>query len=199
MARHEHRCSMCGRTFRRPEDLRQHQWTKSHGTAPRGSDPRRRHVWRAIAVAGAAAVLAFFALSRGGNLPSVGSHWHADYAIEICGRPLGRQPPSPGDIHTHGDRRIHIHPASRSTSRKAANLGAFFRSLGGTLSDSVLELPGGATYRDGEACAAGVAGSVRVFVNGKEIPRPARYVPQDGDEVLFTFQPASARDPGGRP
>lgn len=190
-----HRCPVCERAFSRPEDLWQHQQAKGHQGASRASrDARSRKgtAWKAAGVLIAVAAVGVALLRDRPSLPSVGSHWHADYAIEICGRTLRRQPPSPGDVHTHGDGRIHVHPASRITAGRAANLAAFFYSLGGRLSDSLLELPGAGMHRNGELCRAGLPGSVRVYVNAQEIRRPARYVPQDGDDILITFGPPSA-------
>jgi hypothetical protein len=69
-------------------------------------------------------------------------HWHAAYAIDICGE---MQPPiptfeQPNDIHTHGDGVIHIHPKSASAAGKNAKMGVFLDGAGVELSDTKLTI-----------------------------------------------------------
>ena len=67
-------------------------------------------------------------------------HWHAAFAVDICGK---EQPPvqdGPVDklgIHTHGDGVIHIHPFVTRAAGKGANLGRFFTQVGMKVTDSV--------------------------------------------------------------
>lgn len=141
-----------------------------------------------------AVIAVLIALGSGESLPEVGSHWHAGYTIEICGETLPPRPASPGDVHTHGDGLIHVHPSTYRTAGENANLARFVASIGGTLRDSVLDVPGRRTLRNGDRCQNGEEGRVAVYVNGDRIAEPAAYVPQDGDEVRIAFEPATERE-----
>lgn len=66
----------------------------------------------------------------GPRLPRVGDHWHASYEVVLCGRPEPQLAYSPGNIHTHGDGVIHIHPATPEEAGSNAHLGRFFASAG---------------------------------------------------------------------
>ncbi len=144
---------------------------------------------------GTVAIIAvLIALPSGESLPRVGSHWHAAYTIEICGETLPPQPASRGDVHTHGNGRIHTHPSTFRTAGENANLGQFFRSFGGTLRDSLLHVPRRGTLRNGDRCDNGGEGRVAVYVNGDRITDPAAYVPQDGDDVRIAFEPTTGRE-----
>lgn len=181
-------CSQCGRTFANGEALKQHR-AAVHGN---GSGIR----WGSWLLWGTLAALlvggGYWAYGAWGTrpLPRPGDHWHADYEIVVCGRTLPHQPYSQGDVHTHGSGRIHVHPHTRETAGRRANLGRFVRSLGGRLGDTVLVLPDGRTYRNGDRCG-NEPGRVSVYVNGRRLDRPARYVPRDGDRVRITYEPRS--------
>ena len=122
------------------------------------------------------------------RLPQVGDHWHATLEIVICGK---RQPPlsgSPGAIHSHGDGdQIHIHPASRGQSGTQSNLGRFFDRHELRFTASMIELPGGRLYKEGDPCPDGGPGNLEVRVHGREIADPRSYVPQDGDRIQIRF------------
>lgn len=107
-------------------------------------------------------------------LPGVGDHWHARYAVTIDGADLEIFPASEGDIHSHGDGLVHIHPHSDATAGDAATLSSFFASLSGELTDDALRLPDGRTF---------TAGSVEIRVDSEAIGSWATYVPQDGDQI----------------
>jgi hypothetical protein len=124
-------------------------------------------------------------------LPYRGDHWHAGFTLVICGE---TQPPFPtghGNIHTHGDGYIHIHPQSRADEGRNANLGAFFRSAGGQISDTSITLPSGEAYSNGDRCPDGAAGSVTVARPDDgtltRIVNAANYVPRDREWLLIKF------------
>lgn len=122
-------------------------------------------------------------------LPQAGDHWHATLEIEICGKREPPLPPSPGGIHAHGgEHRIHIHPSSRAESGERSTLGRFFDGQRLRFTASMIELPGGHVYREGDACPDGTAGNVVVRVNGREIADPRAYVPRDGDRIQIRFR-----------
>ena len=107
-------------------------------------------------------------------LPGNGDHWHARYRVEIDGQELAIFPPSDGDIHSHGDGLVHIHPHSDATAGHAATLSAFFTSLGGELTDASLRLPDGRTFGQD---------AVQILVDDDPLTGWASYVPQDGDQI----------------
>ena len=95
--------------------------------------------------------------------PGVTDHWHAAYAIDICG---SIQPPltndaDPNGTHTHGDGVIHIHPFSSGGAGENATLGAFLDGAGIKLTDTQLTVgdqttttaPGAATTAPGDTTA----------------------------------------------
>lgn len=193
----DHTCPICERTFASTEALRAHRRAKSHYDTS-GPPFWRRHGGKLLIGAGAAALLGWLVyVDRGPRYPTTDSHWHADYVIEICGRELPPAPYSQGDVHTHGDGRIHIHPATRASAGRAANLDAFFRSIGGTLEDSLLYVRGEGTYRTGEDTCGDRPGRVAVYVDGERIEDPAAYVPMDGEDVRIAFEPQPTAAQGG--
>lgn len=131
--------------------------------------------------------------ARGGDA-RVGDHWHALLTIELCGQTLPPLPPSPGDVHTHGDGVIHIHPASPATAGRNASLAAFFRTTPVQITATSIAV-GGARYADGGTCPDGKAGALTVLVRrkGASAFRPERdflrYLPRDGDEIRVVFGP----------
>lgn len=79
-------------------------------------------------------------------------HWHAAFAIEVCGTELDPVQDGPTDvqgIHTHGDGLIHIHPFTRSAAGKRATMARYFKQVGLTVTDTGFELPDGMTMADG--------------------------------------------------
>ncbi len=115
-------------------------------------------------------------------------HWHAKYAVEVCGKTLAPFPYSPGDVHTHGDGVIHVHPTSPATAGRNANLAAFFRSVKMEVLPGYLRLPDGKVYRDGDPCPDGKPGRVKVLVNGREELDFLAHVIRDGEEVKVVFR-----------
>jgi hypothetical protein len=139
--------------------------------------------------------------------PSVGDHWHASYAINICGRGEELLPEFEGGTDTHGDGVIHVHPVQPSDEGAAARLVEFFRNAGGVLSERSIGLPGERPWLAGNTCPGGRPGKVVVVVNegplginertlGKEVDT---YVPQDGDRILIAFVPSGSAAPAVPP
>lgn len=133
-------------------------------------------------------------LSRQPRGPGVGAHWHAAYSIELCGKAVPPLPPSPGDVHTHGDGVIHIHPTNAASSGRRATLSAFFRSTQARLTETSITVPGQA-YTNGMACPDGRAGTLKMLVQNKG-QGPFRlvrdflsFVPNDRDVVRIIFGP----------
>jgi len=132
-------------------------------------------------------VALLFAASSKPRLPRVGDHWHARYSVAICGQTLAPFPYTPGNVHTHGDGVIHIHPQAPFESGRNANLGRFFASAGVVFARGRLEFPDGRRFREGDRCPDSRQGRVRVLVNGKPSDAFERYVPQDGDQIVIEF------------
>lgn len=120
--------------------------------------------------------------------PKVGDHWHASFKLIICGERTPPLPISPGDIHTHGDDAIHIHPNRPDTAGRNATLAAFLQTTSLRITQTSLEISG-KTYSKGDRCPDGRAGNVSVLVNGRARQDFASYVPQDGDQIEFRFGP----------
>ncbi|MCL6552885.1 MAG: hypothetical protein K6W08_07175 [Firmicutes bacterium] len=146
--------------------------------------------WAVAAVGLVAVVGVLIALGSrpGARLPRVGDHWHAPFRIVLCGERTPPLPPSPGNVHTHGDDVIHIHPAIPEEAGRHATLGAFLRSVGMEVTDTSLTVRG-KTYANGDRCPDGRAGRVAVLVNGRTIQDVQAYVPRDGDQIEFRFGP----------
>ncbi len=97
-------------------------------------------------------------------------HWHAAFAVEVCGKELGPLQDGPQDmqgIHTHGDGLVHIHPFTRTAAGKRATLERFFKQISFTVTDSGFELPkgmtmegGGTTVKEGVTKCAGKDGEL---------------------------------------
>ena len=152
---------------------------------------RQRQPWElwiagsVIAIVAAAIVVVVGSqLSR----PKVGDHWHAPFKIIICGERLPPLPPSEGDIHTHGDDVIHIHPHSWETAGRNATIAAFLRSAALGVTETSITIMS-KTLENGDRCADGRGGAVTVLINGMPTRGFATYVPQDGDQIEIRFAP----------
>lgn len=164
---------------------------KRTGPKPRAQTPRRLadRLWPwlfgALVVLGVSLVA--HAIRSRPPYPRAGAHWHAPFSVEVCGQALAF-PPSPGNVHTHGDGVIHVHPETDEEGRHAT-LATFFRSLGVTLEPDALVLPDGRRFRNGDRCGDAPA-RLRVWVNDREmsVAEFLRYYPQDRDRVRVRFQ-----------
>lgn len=193
----DHTCPVCDRSFGSTEALRSHRRAKNHYDTS-GPAWWRAHAGKLALGVGLAVLFGWLLfVDEDPRYPTTSSHWHADYVIEICGRELPRAPYSQGDVHTHGDGQIHVHPSTNASAGRAANLEAFFSSIGGTLRDSLLDVRGEGTFRTGEHTCGDRPGRVAVYVDGDRIEDPAAYVPRNGEDVRIVFEPVSTGASGG--
>jgi hypothetical protein len=127
-------------------------------------------------------------------------HWHAAFAVEVCGKmldPVPQKEPDVQGIHTHGDGLIHIHPFTRSASGDRATLGKFFKQAGLTVTDSGFEVPegmamanGATTVKVGETTCGGKEGEL-VLAHWKDAAsaagtKPDKIIRSGFDKVRFT-------------
>lgn len=125
----------------------------------------------------------------------VGEHWHASYRIYICGKRVTNFPTLEGEVHSHGDGFMHIHPATPPFANENATLGAFLRlyeTIIGQQPDGkrVLVFPGGTRIEDGSECPDGKTHDIEVLNKGEEIELdPALFTPHEGDEIVIRFGP----------
>lgn len=160
-------------------------------TKARADRTRDRVFWIGLGVAGAALFIVLLVMAGGEQPPRRGDHWHARYAVVICGVPRPQFPPTQGDVHTHGDGVIHSHPQARSETGKNANLRRFFQSAGVGFARERIEFPDGTRYRNGDPCPDGSPGTLRLLVNGRPSDAFERYVPRDRDTIVVEFGPPS--------
>ena len=130
-----------------------------------------------------------------------GDHWHAAYGVFICDDflPDIQSDRDPNGIHTHNDGVIHIHPFTSASSGSRATLGAFVQTVGMTLTDDELKVPGGKSYGKDSKCGD-KPGKVRVLLNGEERsgdPKDIRL--RDRDKLVIAFAPADAKLPEDPP
>lgn len=132
-------------------------------------------------------------LTRGA---SVGEHWHASYRIYICGKRLANYPNAEGEIHSHGDGFLHIHPHTQAFSGDNATLGTFLRLYETGLGqlpngNRVLTFPDGTTYEDGDTCPGSKEKhDIEVLNKGKPITGdPGAFIPHEGDAIVIRFGP----------
>jgi len=150
---------------------------------------RRSRSWwdlfRFMVVVGVA-LLAYLTSSRP-RQPGPGVHWHARFSVEICGQSV-RFPYSPGNVHTHGDGVIHVHPETEEEAREAT-LRTFFRSVGVSIGSGEIGLPDGRRFRDGDPCD-GRPGKLVTMINGRrvDVDRFLGHYPQDGDRIQVVFR-----------
>lgn len=150
---------------------------------------RERLFWIGLAVIGAGVFIALIVMASAKEPPGRSDHWHARYAVIVCGVPRPQFPFTQGGIHTHGDGVIHSHPHNRSEMGRNANLGRFFASAGVVFARDRIEFPDGTRYRNGDRCPDGNAGMLRLLVNGKPSDAFDRYVPRDRDTIVIEFGP----------
>jgi hypothetical protein len=145
---------------------------------------------------------------------AAGDHWHAAFAVNVCGEWLGNPPTfeTAADnanvrvgIHTHGDGFMHIHPFTKSEGGDNATVGRFLTYGGWDASEDSLSVwtgpesaPKVKDYSAGDRCPkgtkfAGKPGVVKWSVDckGRE-GNPSDYKPADGDVVAIAFLPKGA-------
>lgn len=131
-------------------------------------------------------------------------HWHAAYAIDICGQvqPNLPQPQDLIGLHTHTDGLIHVEPFVTSNPQDAGHSATLARFAQGEpgfkLTSSELRYPGGKTYHNGDKCGAkkGLV-QIKVWPKAKETaaeffsdPKDVRI--KDGQGITIAFLPAGA-------
>jgi len=117
-------------------------------------------------------------------------HWHALYAVFICGRRQPNFPTWEAGVHTHADGVIHIHPFLPHEEGEGARLTKWFEYGGGKLTQTEMQMPGTPVdqiYRKGDRCPEGGAGVLQVSVNGERLDDWSDYIPQDGDRIIIEF------------
>jgi hypothetical protein len=125
----------------------------------------------------------------------VGEHWHASYKIYICGKRMANYPTVEGEIHSHGDGFLHIHPSDATYAGDNANLGKFLLLYETTFTvdakgHRVMTFPTGTSVKDGEKCSNKKRYNW-VFTNkGKTVKGdPSVFLPHDGDVLVMSFGP----------
>lgn len=129
-------------------------------------------------------------------------HWHADLLIIDCGNEVDlRNPRGLSNrigtplLHEHGDDRIHVEGVVMEY--KDVSLPAFFRSIGGNLTNDHLVVPtnnGPVVRSNGERCPDGKSGQVQVFIYRTVVGVVSQIKLQD--VTSFTIAPQSAVPPG---
>ena len=127
--------------------------------------------------------------SGGGRFPQIGDHWHADYALSVCGESVPAFPATEGGVHSHGDGLIHIHPTHPAEAGANATLARFIASAGGRLTNDTIRLPSGEEYTNGDPCSNDQPGQVFLRVNGIPTTTIASYVPRNGERLELGFEP----------
>jgi hypothetical protein len=144
--------------------------------------------------------------------PTLEDHWHAAFAVNICGdwldnpatfeSPAGNSGVGAG-IHTHGDGFIHIHPFSRAETGDNATLGKFLSYGGWSASEDSISVwegptaePTKTTWENGDKCpsdaaeGAGKPGRVVLEVNCKTVEgNPSDHKLADQEVVAIGFVP----------
>ena len=130
-------------------------------------------------------------LTRGA---SAGEHWHASYKVYICGKRMNNYPTVEGELHSHGDGFMHIHPRTPTFTGDNANVRNFFLLYETSIVEDAngkrtLTFPDGTTYKDGDRCPKSKKRYDIVATNkGKPIEGdPGAFIPHDGDVVEIRF------------
>jgi hypothetical protein len=123
-----------------------------------------------------------------GSGATMRDHWHVPFKVMVCGVQVGPLPASEGDVHTHGDDVIHVHPHTPATEGRNANLAAFLKTVSLKVTATSLEV-NGKMYKNGDKCPDGKAGTAAVLVNKKPVAEFLTYTPRDSDQVEFRFGP----------
>jgi hypothetical protein len=177
------------------------------GRTARGPRPYIWWVTMALVVALGVAGIAFSRQQRrdllaagSGKIAPIANkdHWHAAYGIYLCDSfaPAITDQRDPYGIHTHGDGIIHIHPFVGKAAGNNATLKVFAATVGMTITDTELKVPGGKTYREGHDKCGGKPGQVQVKVNSKTITENVALIRlHDNDHITIAFAPAGAELP----
>jgi hypothetical protein len=136
------------------------------GRTYRGRRPVRWYTALVLIVVVGVALVVYSRYERqhpsAGTQPTIGAHWYASLAFDICGTVEPNLPANPNEasaapgLHTAGDGVIQINPAKAADAGNNATLGRFVRLYPGlALSPTSVRLPGKATHHSGQICPAG--------------------------------------------
>jgi hypothetical protein len=147
--------------------------------------------------------------------PVFGDHWHAAYGVYVCDEFLAPLPTDAGgDLHTHGDGLIHIHPASNAATGTKATLGLWADTAGMGVDDESIDMPGDEfDVNESDDDCAGEDAEIQIAVWAPTAFNQAGQAtawdddptiitedvedvrPQDNDLVTMAFVPADAEIP----
>ena len=113
-----------------------------------------------VAIGAVSAMLILFTGSEAQIGPNVGDHFHAKYAVRVCGEKITDFPYSSGGIHTHGDGVIHIHPTHVREAGSNATIARFMAGTGSKITENSLILPTGEKYETRLPCPDGKIGQL---------------------------------------
>jgi hypothetical protein len=132
-------------------------------------------------------------LTRGA---SIGEHWHASYKIFICGKQVTNYPTVEGEIHSHSDGFMHIHPSTIAASGDNATVRNFLLLYETALvmddkGKNSLTFPDGTKYADGDKCKSdGKRYDLTMENKGKKVDGDlGAFIPHNGDAVVLAFGP----------
>jgi hypothetical protein len=125
-----------------------------------------------------------------------GEHWHASLKIFICGKQVTNYPTVEGELHSHGDGFMHLHPSTPAASGDNASLATFLRlyeTMLGTDAEgkTTLAFPDGTSYTDGDRCPKSKKRyDVELTNKGEPVKgNPEEFLPHNGDVVVLAFGP----------
>ena len=151
-----------------------------------------------LVLLGGSALIALFRanpppLTRGA---SIGEHWHASYKIFICGKKVTNYPTVEGEIHSHSDGFMHIHPSTPAASGDNASFRTFLLLYETTLmrndkGKNQLSFPDGTKYTDGDKCKNdGKRYDLTLKNKGKAVHGDlGAFLPHNGDSLVLAFGP----------
>lgn len=177
---------------------RTRQQRRAHGRRPVKARRRGNRVFAASMVVLIALGVVGIYLARAYRPPVTrgaiaGEHWHASYKVFVCGRRMTNYPTVEGEIHSHGDGFLHIHPSTQAFTGPNANLGTFLAlyqtQLGQTQNGKrFIAFPDQTRFEDGDKCPDGKKYNLELLNNGEEIDGdPASFIPHEDDEIVIRF------------
>lgn len=129
-----------------------------------------------------------------------GEHWHASLKMFICGKQVTNYPTHEGELHSHGDGFMHIHPQTAAASGDLASLGTYLSLYQTQFTQDAkgkrtLTFPDKTHYSDGDKCGKKGRGYDFVFTNkGDKIEGdPSTFLPHDGDVIVIRFGPEKTK------
>lgn len=138
-------------------------------------------------------------LTRGA---SAGEHWHTAYKIYICGKRITNYPTVEGEIHSHADGFMHIHPSTPAATGDNANIRNFLLLYETNLAQTPggknqLTFPDGTKYTDGDTCPKAKGKDdekrydIELFNKGKRVEMDdiGSFIMHDGDAIEIRFGP----------